>query len=217
MDKQHRQFLANVNKESGVRVETQTSDCWIWEGCKCNLGYGQFQTDWAKELGTIKAHRIAYHLFKDSFLPTSRDKVIMHLCDNRICVNPEHLQLATQLENNKDRDAKGRQVSKKGVENTSAIFDTEDLETIRMLRMQGMEINDIAKHYECTRHTIGHILNGKTYDRFNTEQFITIRANMLVELTNCWIKKLHEQGLSYSKIKEIVNRSPAYICKVLKK
>jgi hypothetical protein len=36
----------------------------------------------------------------------TKDNVIMHLCDNRLCINPKHLKLGTIQENNLDRDTK---------------------------------------------------------------------------------------------------------------
>lgn len=216
-ERQQHQFLAKVNKLSGVRVSTQTSDCWIWEGFKDHEGYGRLQTDWAKELKTPFAHRISYHLFREPFLPSSRDKVIMHLCDNPSCVNPDHLQTATQTENIKDRDVKGRQKSKRGEENGYSKFTMQQVQDIRTLRIQGKQIKQIVEQYKCERHTIADILTGKTYDRINTESLITAKANMLIELIDCWIVKLHSQGQSYRKIQETVSRSPSYICNVLKK
>lgn len=216
-ERQKHQFLANVDKLSGVRVETQTSDCWIWDGCKDKAGYGKYQTDWANQLGTTFVHRIAYHLFKEPFLPASRDKVIMHLCDTPACVNPDHLQLGTQLENIKDRDTKGRQKIKRGVENNFAKFTMKQIEEIHILRLQGNQIKDIAELYECARHTIADILSGKSYDKLNTELLIEYKTNLLRELIDCWIIKLHAQGLSYRKIRDVVNRSPSYICGIIEK
>jgi hypothetical protein len=216
-ERQKHQFLGNVEKESGVRVDTQTSDCWIWDGYKDDEGYGRLQTDWAKELQTPFVHRISYHLFCEPFLPAPRDKVIMHLCDTPACVNPDHLKLSTQLDNIKDRDVKGRQSRKRGAENNFSKFTMQDVEMIRTLRLQGNQIKDIAEEYKSARHTIADILNGKSYDMIDTESYIVNKSNMLRELINCWIIKLHAQKLSYRKIQEIVNRTPSYICKVLEK
>ncbi len=64
-------------------------------------GYGQVQ--WKSK--SRRAHRVAYELV---FGPIPPGLVIMHLCDNPPCVNPEHLRAATQVENLADMRAKGR-------------------------------------------------------------------------------------------------------------
>ena len=51
-------------------------------------------------------HRFVYAVYNDTILYPK--DVIMHTCDNRICINPNHLKLGTVKENNKDRARKQR-------------------------------------------------------------------------------------------------------------
>ena len=53
----------------------------------------------------VEAHRAAYLLFVDG---TPHDKDVLHRCDVRNCVNPDHLFLGTHADNMKDRDDKQR-------------------------------------------------------------------------------------------------------------
>lgn len=77
-------FWAKVHREPGV--------CWIWKAAKGKNGYGIFNAG-----GTLyRAHRFAYLLSKGELLP---DKVIAHLCDTKLCCNPEHLIQVSQKEN----------------------------------------------------------------------------------------------------------------------
>ena len=78
--------------------------CWEWTAAKMKTGYGQFRYD-----GSMKqAHRIMYHLFNPEW-PLDDKLHVLHQCDNPSCVNPDHLFLGTQEDNNKDKTSKGRQ------------------------------------------------------------------------------------------------------------
>ena len=66
--------------------------CWQWTGCINKDGYGMFNLN--RKMMT--SHRIAYRLFKDEI---PKGLQVDHLCRNRSCVNPDHLELVTNQEN----------------------------------------------------------------------------------------------------------------------
>lgn len=70
----------------------KTDDCWEWIACTNGTGYGRFKRNGKM----ILAHRFSYELLKGKIL---KGLQIDHLCRNRVCVNPEHLEQVTSKEN----------------------------------------------------------------------------------------------------------------------
>lgn len=73
-----------------------TDDCWLFAGYVNSLGYGQlfYRTDGKRKSDYV--HRASYETFV-SQIPEGL--VIDHLCKNRSCINPSHLEPVTAREN----------------------------------------------------------------------------------------------------------------------
>jgi hypothetical protein len=68
--------------------------CWLWLGAPNGSGYGQFFV----RRKHLTAHRVAFLLARKVHeIPD--DLVLDHLCRNKLCVNPDHLEMVTEREN----------------------------------------------------------------------------------------------------------------------
>lgn len=76
-----------------AKVE-KTEACWLWTGARGRAGYGHFWSTAARQMTT--AHRFAYELLVGPIPPGLQ---IDHLCRNRRCVRPDHLEPVTTREN----------------------------------------------------------------------------------------------------------------------
>jgi len=83
--------------------------CWEWAGSQGN-GYGQIGAG-GGEAGSIGAHRASWLIHHG---PIPDGVFVLHRCDNKTCVNPDHLFLGTPGDNMRDKVAKGRHNSPRG-------------------------------------------------------------------------------------------------------
>lgn len=83
----------------------QGPGCWEWmAGRDSATGYGRIRIGRAGSKHQL-AHRVSWELANG---PIPDGLWVLHHCDNPPCVNPAHLYLGTTIDNNRDRDARGR-------------------------------------------------------------------------------------------------------------
>lgn len=117
--------------------------CIEWLGYKAPNGYGRMFSDGKKCL----AHRVAYKEANGCTWEEMDGLVIMQTCDNRACINPDHLVLATQKQNHTDMISKGRQ---RGGRKPIGLDDLAILHSWQ----NGKRKADIARELNCSRAAI---------------------------------------------------------------
>jgi len=123
--------------------------CWIWDGCINNSGYGAVRY----EGKTQRVHRVMYELSKGQI---PKGMHVLHQCDTRCCVNPDHLFLGTNKDNIEDCISKGR----RGCSNK---LSTEDVTEIKMFLANGIKQTLLAKMYGVAASSISQIYTGETW------------------------------------------------------
>jgi hypothetical protein len=137
-------FLSYVEKRNG---------CWLWDGDIKPTGYGQAAYQGKK----VNAHRVSYMLFKG---PIPDGMHVMHQCDVRNCVNPDHLSLGTHLDNMRDMVAKGRRRGPARAEMPWRKLSEDDVRKILVSTEPGTVL---AAKYGVTKGAIYAIRNGVTW------------------------------------------------------
>ena len=127
-------------------VPEPNSGCWLWLGAEHGSnGYGKIKVDGK----SMQAHRYSW-LFHNGPIPDGI--CVCHRCDIPTCVNPTHLFLGTNKENNDDKIKKGRHI--KGADHPLSKLKPVDIFAIRAAVGTDTEI---AKKYSVDRALIKRI------------------------------------------------------------
>lgn len=155
-DETRARFLSKVELRGPV-VRGELGRCWSWKaGSYGSTGYGAFCIGHQKN---TQAHRAAWRIFVGEF---PGDAQILHKCDNRNCVNPEHLFAGSIGDNMRDKVAKGRQP--RGSEIRQSKLTEEQVRAIRS-RYAAKELSQekLAREYGVTQAAVWRILRGERW------------------------------------------------------
>lgn len=148
MNKDVERFLSKVKKTD--------SGCWEWSAGKFQNGYGQF----CVKNKTTKAHRYSYLQFNGEI---PENMLVCHKCDNKGCVNPEHLFLGTHSDNMQDMLSKNRQVRLFGESHFNSKLTNDIVYKIRDLYKKNVKQVDIAGMFNIDKRLVNLIVLRKRW------------------------------------------------------
>ncbi len=133
--------LQNRNAEWLLKRVSKTGDCIVWKRAKNTSGYGVFRQNKA----IVRAHHFSFILHIG---PIPNGLCVLHKCDNRACVNPDHLFLGTRADNLMDCIKKNRFPIAK--------LTAENVVDLRKRHSQGESYVSLGKRFNISH---GHVWN----------------------------------------------------------
>lgn len=128
-------FISKIDK---------SGSCWLWMGSRFKRDgkytYGAFAIRENGVTRTIKANRQAWRYFKNE---EPGEKLVLHSCDNKACVNPDHLYLGDHAQNM--RDSVERKTHPYGARNWRFIMHDGIVERVKDLSRGGCAQREIAR------------------------------------------------------------------------
>lgn len=132
------------------------SGCWEWLGALNEDGYGRINFE--------GKNRHAHILMWVALFGPTNGFCVLHRCDNRCCINPDHLFLGTQIENINDMMTKRRNRHPRGEASGRAKLKETD---IREIRSSGEKSAVLARQYEVSAPLISAIKKRKIWTHIN--------------------------------------------------
>ena len=138
------------------RCVKRESGCIEWNGCLTPVGYGQLTINFPKRR-RVYAHRLVWELTNG---PIPEGMMICHHCDNRKCVNVEHLFVGTAKDNAQDMAKKGRAHRPVGELSPRAKLSNEAVEQMREWRKRGASMRAISQMAGVCPSHVSRVLSG---------------------------------------------------------
>lgn len=136
-----------------VAITADINRCWLWEPSADRETYGSFAYRGKMDL----AHRVAWMLTHGR----TPKKVVRHTCDNRCCVNPNHLLEGSSKNNSEDMVARHRQ--SKGEDRHNSKLNSIMVRLIRGHVACGKRQVEVAKMFGVTPNVICRVIKGRAW------------------------------------------------------
>lgn len=180
-------------------------ECWPWQGERYTRGgknapprsqqYGTFMTFKNGKRKKYRAHRVAYALAVGEL---TRGLVICHTCDFPPCCNPKHLVQATQAENVRQCEARGRWA--RGSRTYSAVLTDDQAKNIRERRANGETYAALAREVGLHGDTIRKLCLGRTWKHIGgaiaPRQYAKLTPDKLAEIARMKTKGIRLKDIA---------------------
>lgn len=137
------------------KITKQETGCWLWNAARRASGYGVFSYNGKP----VTASRVSYILYNGQ---DPGQLHVLHKCDNRLCVNPDHLFLGTNKDNVEDRKSKGRPAGR-----YSGLTREQFIEVQNLIEQNpNVSLREIARKSGFGRSTVQRIAKGTQTIKF---------------------------------------------------
>lgn len=130
-------FWSKVNKTDG---------CWFWTAGTIG-GYGNFNY----KSKYTSAHKFSFFLSGRSL---EEGECVLHTCDNRLCVKPDHLYAGTRSKNGEDAAIRGR---------LKTVLSPDKVREARELRCEGLGLQEIADRVSASKEAVRRAIKGESW------------------------------------------------------
>lgn len=187
-------FWAKVDKNGPV-VRPELGPCWLWTAALFDNGYGAFRL----EVKQRRAHVVSYEWHVG---PVPEGLSVLHDCDVRHCIRPDHLFAGTQKDNIQDALSKGRMATgvRSGMHAQGLTTLTEDqVREIHALVALGARHGDIGAQFGVSQTMVSNIARGDAWGHLG---LTPIRRALVSPDDVREIRRLCEQGAQQSAVAE---------------
>lgn len=132
----------------------EKSECILWPGAKNSVGY---PVTWVNGRTVYKHREVA---------KAQKGQIVMHTCDNRSCVNPEHLRIGTPKENSLDMVNKNRQA--RGESCGNSLYTEDCVRQVRSLK-GSLSSRKVAALFNMSKTNVLDIWNYKIWRHLESE------------------------------------------------
>ena len=145
-----------MDKDTFLSLIKTSEGCSFWEGAVSTGGYGVLSFNGCYYL----AHKLSYILTKGD---VEEGKFVCHKCDNKTCINPNHLYLGSPKDNSID-------IVKRGKIGTSKLKH-DDVVNILIENKSGVNGVELSRRYNISSSSVYMILKGLHYPHIFSEVF----------------------------------------------
>lgn len=196
----------DVKKRFSAKWRLSDSGCHEWTACLLPNGYGAMQVAGRK----VSAHRLSWVI---NFGEIPVGLCVLHRCDNRKCVNPNHLFIGTHKDNNDDMRMKGRGPDVSGKKNPAfKLSDQLRAQILAAYEDHGRRISDIAKQFSVCVGTVRKVAgvnvrskHGKLNPKAKLTADIATRVRSRRAAGAAINAIAREEGLSWPTVKRIID------------